>query len=288
MSDDPAPKDARDSPSAAGPGPSGAASAGGSRVAGTGAQPAGAIEYDCSPWAQETRLVLRSLVAESSVPHAWEGTVLVVPGAFEDSVDELVEAALSTARSSIGTSRETVAYALWDFSAASQNRLVDSLVEARIPHAWDAEGDLVVHDDDAEEVEGLIDALGDPDGGDDLDGLELHERLSELFVSADRLVRDPADAKALRAARTAYESVSGASVPFGVDQEQWLTLHRLVEDLFAALGAVGESPEERLEQPADPDDPQDGSGRDRLDAEVSGQRPRDRAAALRDLLRSFV
>lgn len=246
---------------------------------GTGSQPSGELEYDCSPWAQETRQILRSLVAESGIPHAWEGTVLVVPGAFEERADELVEAAMATARSALGTAREKVAYEVSLWSAASQNRLVDSLVEQRVPHEWDAEGDLVVHAEDAEELEALIDDLGEPDGSDDLDGLELHERLGELFMATDRLCRDPHDTKAARAVGKTLEELGRASLPFGVEPELWLRLHRQGESLLGSLEG------DEVPEPADTGD---ADGDDEGGAHGESDGVARRAEALRDLLRSFV
>ncbi|MEZ5238891.1 MAG: hypothetical protein R2716_08045 [Microthrixaceae bacterium] len=84
----------------------------------------------------------------------------------------------------------------------------------------------MVHAEDAEELEALIDDLGEPDGSDDLDGLELHERLGELFMATDRLCRDPHDTKAARAVGKTLEELGRASLPFGVEPELWLRLHR--------------------------------------------------------------
>lgn len=223
----------------------------------------GHIEYDCTPWAQQTRGVLRSLLDDNRVPHAWEGTVLVVPTAFEERVDELVEAARSTSRSSLGTALATVAYEVSAWSAASQNALVDDLVAAHIPHEWDVEGDLVVHEEDAEEVEEMIDALGEPDGADEIDGIVLNERLSEFFVMADRLCRDPEDTKGRKGLVRAYSELENAAVPFGVEPVMWLRLHRAADELLEAIEG---------------------------DVPVDGESPgvEDRAAVLRDLLRRFV
>lgn len=228
-----------------------------------GEEVSGEIEYECSPWAQETRRLLRSLLDDNEIPHAWEGTVVVVPAVFEEQVDELVEAARSTSRSSLGQARATIAYEVSPWSAASQNSLVDDLVEAHIPHEWDSEGDLVVHEDDAEAVEELIEALGEPDGGDELDGIALNDRLSDLFVMADRLCRDGTDAKARKGARAAYWKVENAAVPFGVEPVVWLRLHRAAKELLDAIGSR--------------------SGDDEEPPDVESA-----AAELRDMLRRFV
>ncbi len=238
----------------------------------TGAGANGEVEYDCSPWAQETRQVLRSLLVDNEVPHAWEGTVLVVPAALEEAVDEMVEGARSTARSSLGTVRATVAYQVSLWSAGSQNSLIDELVEARIPHEWDSDGDLMVHEEDCEAVEVLIDALGDPDGGDELDGIALHDRLNEVFVFVDRLCRDSADKRARKGLRRAYVAVENAAVPFGVGPDTWLGLHREADALLRAING-------------EPDD-EDPSGEGLDEGEPVGVQ--GHAERLRDLLRRFV
>lgn len=251
----------------------------------TGEATSGEIEYDCTPWAQQTRQVLRSLLVDNEIPHAWEGTVLVVPAAFEEQVDELVDGARSTARSSLGRELATVAYEVSPWSAASQNSLVDDLVGAHIPHEWDSEGDLVVHEEDVEAVEEFIEALGEPDGGDELDGIALHDRLSELFVMVDRLCHDAEDRKGRKGVRRAYGELENAAVPFGVEPVMWLRLHRATAGLLDAIdGNVGDPGDDGAHAVDDGDGAgaENGAGAD----EPVGVEPR--AAALRDLLRRFV
>lgn len=245
----------------------------------------GEIEYDCTPWAQQTRQVLRSLLTDNEIPHAWEGTVLVVPAAFEEQVDELVDGARSTARSSLGRARSTVTYEVSPWSASSQNALVDDLVGARIPHEWDSEGDLMVHEEDAELVEEFIEALGEPDGGDELDGIALNDRLSELFVMADRLCRDGGDRKGRKGLRRVYGELENATVPFGVEPVMWLDLHRAIAELLEAIdGRTGDPGDDG----ADSLDDEDVTGAENtLDGYVAVG-VESRAAALRDLLRRFV
>ncbi len=215
-----------------------------------------AVEYDCSPWAGETRRILRSVLLEREIPHAWEGTVLVVPLDFEEEVDEIVDIVAATARSSLGSARSTVGYDVSAWSAASQNRLVELMVDRTVPHEWDAEGDLVVHEEDAEVTEELISELGEPDGAGELDGLVLHDRMGRLFVAADRLARDPHDSSGTRDLDASFADLEHAAVPFGVEAETWLELHRLSAALVAALDGLAEGDEDvRAFEP-------DGSGPD--------------------------
>ncbi|MGI9576797.1 MAG: hypothetical protein ACR2OH_01200 [Microthrixaceae bacterium] len=270
-----------------------------------------AIEYDCSPWAGETRRILRSVLTEAEVPHAWEGTVLVVPADFEDQVDAMVDDVEATARAALGSAREKVGYDVSPWSAASINQLVNRLVEETIPHEWDAEGDLLVHEEDAELIEGLIEELGEPDGADDIDGLELHDRLGKLFVAADRLSGNPHDSAGLRDIEGAYEQVESAPLPYGIGPQTWLGLHQAARRLIAAIdgeeldetdlspkgatpgsiisvsvgaqgrGSNGDAGSGGPDPDADPDDAAD------LFEEPTDP-VQESARALRDLLRSFV
>lgn len=234
----------------------------------------GEVSYDCSPWAGETRRLLGSLLETRSIPHAWEGTVLVVRADHEAEVDELVDEMAATAVASLEEGAPTAAYEMGAWSAESQNALVAALGSEAIPHEWDAEGDLVVHERDAERTEELIESLGEPDGGDEMDGLELHERLDSLFVAADRLAGNPDDRAGARDAVAATEALRPAAVPFGVEAGQWRRLIGRADALVAALRAGHD------DGPGD-DEPGD-------DGDVAGTDVASAARVVRDLLRQFV
>ncbi|MFV0316599.1 MAG: hypothetical protein ACK5O2_06515 [Microthrixaceae bacterium] len=189
------------------------------------------VEYDCSPWAGETRRVLRSVLEDQGIPFAFQGTVLVVPAELEETVDELVEVALGTAEASIDASEETVAFDISTWSGESQNWVVDELVDAGISYEWNSEGHVVVQVDHAEQIEGLLDDLGEPDGGEEMSGLELNERLSSLFVLVDRLCNDPHDRKARKRIPKAAAVVRRVATPFGVEPEEWRKLQRTTSRL---------------------------------------------------------
>lgn len=65
----------------------------------------------------------------------------------EAEVDELVDEMAATAVASLEEEgAPTAAYEMGAWSAESQNALVAALGSEAIPHEWDAEGDLVVHE----------------------------------------------------------------------------------------------------------------------------------------------
>jgi len=244
----------------------------------------GEVSYDCSPWAGETRRLLGALLETRDIPHAWEGTVLVVRAEHEATVDELVDEMAATAVAALEEGEPRVGYEMGGWSAQSQNNLVESLGAEGIPHEWDAEGDLVVHERDAERVEQLVDELGEPDGGEEMDGLELHERLDSLFVAADRLAHNPEDRTGGRDAVAATEALRVAAVPFGVEAGQWRRLIGQANALVAALrGASTHDDDDESEPGPDPEDPGPDQGQGEGHLGVG-----DAARVVRDLLRQFV
>jgi len=220
----------------------------------------------------------------------------VVPADFEERVDGIVEEVASTARAALGSARDKVGYDVSPWSAASLNRLVNMLVEETIPHEWDAEGDLMVHEEDSEAVEDLLEELGEPDGEGEIDGLELHDRLGKLFVAADRLAGNPEDSAGLRDIEGAYGSLEAAPLPYGVATDTWLGLHSASQRLLAAIagddaGDAGDAGDDDAERGADSDASRTDGEEEDLAADLfeDTEDPVQQAArSLRDLLRGFV
>ena len=260
----------------------------------SGDVPEGAVEYDCTPWAGETRRILRSVLDDRAVPQVWEGTVLVVPAQFEDVVDQVIDEVSITSKPSLGRSRATVGYDLSPWSAGSLNHLVDLLVERAVPHEWDAEGDLVVHEEDAELAEELIATLGDPDGSGEMDGVELHDHLGGLFVAADRLARDPGDASGLGELEVHHRAIEDVAVPFGIEASTWLELNRLAAELRNPSSPGGTAGDGNGGDGTGGDDTDgdegdgDEGGGDEGGGDDAVVGAPDRARALRDLLRTMV
>ena len=138
------------------------------------------VEYDLSGWPIDARTDTAELFAESGLPHAWNGTDLVVPEVHEESADRLLERIEeryglasdggSESAGSAGDSGETE-FDLEDWDTNRRKELVEHLVDAAIPHRW--EGDLLVVPTDAEsrteaildEMDGVAPHEGDGRGG---------------------------------------------------------------------------------------------------------------------------
>lgn len=172
-----------------------------------------------------------------------------------DARADAVAAALQAARPDLADAGPTVVYEVADWPPAVQTRLARLLDRAGIAHQWDAAGDLVVAEADEDRVEALFDEIDESElaaGPDPLPVLEaLHEDLA-------RLARDPLDGRARRGVTERAGDLAAASLPFGFDARVWRSLVGSVEALAGDLG--------------DLDPPE----------------LRDRAAALRDDLRSWL
>lgn len=233
----------------------------------TRAAPSGGprLSYDCSPWAGESRRLLTGMLESNGVPHAWQGTVLVVRAEDEAAVDEMVDDVQSAASGSLDPDLPQVAYEMSGLSGGVQNRLVDMLASSGIPHGWDADGDIVIHERDSEAFEQVVAELlseepsEDDDHGTEIDGLELNERLGALFVAADRLSGAPGDWRATLALLDADESLEGVAAPFGVEAAEWTRLLDTSAQLVAAVRAVTDGHGELFDS-ADSDDSDDSGG----------------------------
>ncbi len=118
--------------------------------------------------------------------------------------------------------------------------------------------DLLVRESDEERVELLIDDLlarEEEAQFEELDGLEVNDLLSTLFVACDRLRREPADVEGLQSARVAAQRMAGVRTPFGFAAGNWKNLRNSVAELLVLVESVSglsntasqEAPEEDAE-----------------------------------------
>ncbi len=95
--------------------------------------------------------------------------------------------------------------------------------------------DLLVREADEERVELLIDDLlarEEEADFEELDGLEVNDLLSDLFVACDRLRRDPGDLDGMRGVVTNARRIAGVRTPFGFSATNWRTLRHSVGELL--------------------------------------------------------
>ncbi len=141
--------------------------------------------------------------------------------------------------------QEQVGYELFAWDPTHLDELDDALHELGLAHEWVSDGyEVVVHVADEEQVDALLPTIRFPDelpaeadDGDDTDVMVL----SELFVAADRMQRDPTG-DAVSAFLDAAERI-GDHPPYGLDLAQWTKVVEVVDeliDLFHAAAPTGE------------------------------------------------
>jgi len=226
------------------------------------------LAYELHEWSLESRVMLQQLLVVDKVVHSWQGTTLMVHESLEETVDSLVDEVEETERAKEATTRpigpddSLTAFELAEWPEALRAELVELLVQARVPHVLDTEGeaaegdaaegevpggpadldaesgevcDLLVREADEERVELLIDDLlarEEEAQFEELDGLEVNDLLSSLFVACDRLRRDPGDLDGIRGVVMNARRIAGVRTPFGFSAPNWRNLRHAVGELL--------------------------------------------------------
>ena len=227
------------------------------------------LAYELHEWSLESRVMLQQLLVVDKVVHSWQGTTLMVHESLEETVDSLVDEVEETERAKEATNRpigpedSLTAFELAEWPEALRAELVELLVQARVPHVLDTEGeaadgdtaegeategeaaegeaaegevcDLLVREADEERVELLIDDLlarEEEAQFEELDGLEVNDLLSALFVACDRLRRDPGDLDGVRGVVMNGRRIAGVRTPFGFSAPNWRSLRNAVGELL--------------------------------------------------------
>ena len=110
--------------------------------------------------------------------------------------------------------------------------------------------DLWVRETDEERVDLIVDdmlASVEEAGMEELDGLEVNDLLSGLFVACDRLRRDPRDLDGRRGVLANARRLAGVRTPFGFAATSWRSLRGTAGELLALVEA-GDTEEEDLRE----------------------------------------
>lgn len=229
----------------------------------------GETAYDLAAWAGESRVMVEQLLEGEGVPHAWQGSTLLVPSAFETRVDPLIDHVELTTLPTLDPDAELVAYDLSDWSDEMQTHLVGILHADGIPYEFDVEGDLVVEAERQQRVEELIDEVefpdalpldgedGDEDGDGDGDGeladaagVDAQQVLSDLFVASDRLYKSARDHEGVLGLVDAADQAESIGLPYGFDPAVWKDIVTQATGLRAAFEGEVDQPDEVIEQQA--------------------------------------
>ena len=190
----------------------------------------------------------------------------------------------------------------WDPSDRVQLGLI--LTERNVPWRWDPGPLLVAQRFDEAVVEELLDELGYDDEDDegegddgegsweDFEGEEADEEavgaMGDLFVAADRLVRNPVDGDQIAEVGRLREIVTASAAPFGIEPQVWNRLGALAAAVTDAAGEGddGDDDDGDGDEDLEADDDDEGeAGVSEVDVEAEIS---DAARVLRDFLRPYV
>ena len=210
------------------------------------------LAYEFHDWAFESRRMLDQLLTSRAVAHSWQGASMIVRAADESVVDELVEEVEHATLPTLDPELEQVVYEMAGWTAEQQTLLSARLGGEGIAHEFDANGDLVLHAEDEDRVEALLDELErepltaptDADGADtdeepiDLDGLDVNDVLSALFEASDRLRKNARDANGVLRFLDQAPVVRRIGMPFGFERPVWNGIVEQVRSIESLLDDV--------------------------------------------------
>ena len=139
------------------------------------------LAYEFHAWSLESRVMLQQLLTVDQVVHSWQGTTLMVHESLEVAVDSLVEEVEETEKAKeaiarpIGPEDPLTAFELNEWPEALRAELMERLVQARVPHILDTEGDAdadAERDADGADPDAERDAAPDADAERDADGAD--------------------------------------------------------------------------------------------------------------------
>jgi hypothetical protein len=237
------------------------------------------VVYELGDWPLDMQAAAAEALAEAEIPHAFDGTDLVVHVDWEEAVDELLD---DIERAGVGDERDgdgegdaaerggrvggDVVYELDDWPLEQRDRLSEQLAAQDIPYRWEDETSLVVLEADEARAELVLDEIEFPDGQsvevaeaevDEEDALDdeqaeaeetSFEVLSLLYLAADRLKGNPLDADGLADLNTAIEEADIDVPPYGITPGVW---HTVVEQANALADAITDDDQERNAEAAE-------------------------------------
>jgi hypothetical protein len=229
---------------------------------GSGAGNGAHVEYDLNDWAVESRQMLRALLAGDEIPHVWEAGRLVIPDAFEQRTDVLVDQVAATLAGALAdTEAPQVVFDVSDLDDEVIEEITVALKAEHIDWLLEPSGELVVPAHHALSVEAILEKVDFPDAlaADDGDGdnddeaglveIDPDRVLGGLFVAADRLARHATDPAGVLDVVVFAQELADAALPFGFDPEVWQSIQSSSASL-AAMIDDDQTSDEQVEQAA--------------------------------------
>ena len=196
------------------------------------------LAYEFHEWSLESRVMLQQLLTVDQVVHSWQGTTLMVHESLEATVDSLVDEVEETEKAKeaiarpIGPEDPLTAFELSEWPEALRAELMERLVQARVPHILDTEGDT---DHDAAE--------GAPDAGDtDHDAAEgapdAADPDAEREEVCDLLVREADEERV----ELVIDDLLAREEEADFEEMDGLAVNNLLSDLFVACDRLRRDP----------------------------------------------
>lgn len=254
----------------------------------------GTIRLTLDGWGNQLKVTLDGMLQRQRVPHVWEAGDLVVAATHREELAELVDAV--EGREVEVDDAALLALEIEDLDPDHRELLDARLLAAGLDHAWSDDGALLV--DIAAEVQVIEIVEGLFDDTPDHEAEDVTERLSELFVAVDRLVKRIGDERAEQSYRDAVTALDPATVPYGFDADDWRQLVGSAEAL--AMATDRSHPDDADAVEARPTDEPDEVGREAAGGPDRAAEPnepesdadegsrQDRLLTLRDRLRDLV
>ena len=196
------------------------------------------LAYELHEWASESRSMIAQLLIADEVVHSWQGTTLLAHESVEEAVDALLEEVEAATNPELDPDKPQVAFEMEGWSGEQQALLAERLGSVAMPHEFDADGDLVCHEDDEEQVELIIEDILTrvaDEGLEQLEGLDLNDLLSALFGAADRVRKDVRDGNGVLGCVNHGRRLSRVATPFGFAAGNWVVLRESAGDLADLL-----------------------------------------------------
>jgi hypothetical protein len=191
------------------------------------------VVYELGAWSLDLQAEAAEVLAESQIPHAWDGTDLVVHVEWENMVDELLDALEREATGGVvDTSDDELLYELDEWSPEDREALTAKLDAAEITYQWEDGTTLIVGPEHEARIEAFLDELEYPQSlpveefEAPTDAAEAAEEasfevLSSLYLAADRLKHHPLDAEGIENLTDALDAADPGVPPYGIVPGLW-------------------------------------------------------------------
>jgi hypothetical protein len=234
------------------------------------------VVYELGAWPLELQAAAAEAMADSSIPHGWDGLDLVVHLDHEAAVDAIMAKVEEEHGEAAAADDAELTYELDEWPEHDREAVTSKLAEGGVPYRWEDESTLVVASRDEQRVEEILDEVefpdalprfddvagaegddgegigdagaddGEPDDDDTTEAVDADpEMMGNLFVAADRLIKNPLDPTGVESLSHILGEIDPDVPPYGVAPALW---HKVVDGAEAMGDALAEEGDTRLHE----------------------------------------